>query len=173
MGKRTAAAIMLAAIAAPAAGIAMATPPQGLRSELLVRGGADELHIHDRSLGLHLDAEDPTDVAVVKATIDPGGYTGWHQHPDESIVIVKTGTLTMLEPSSRHASGAYDAGAAVRVGRRCSVQEFGPGTVFRHPDSVHNFANNTSAPVEFYVVYLAPAGAALLNDVPTAPRECS
>ena len=56
----------------------------------------------------------------------------------------------------------------------CSVRDFGPGSAFEHPKDVHTFENRTDAPVEFYVVYLVPAGAApLLNDVPIAPRECA
>ena len=49
-----------------------------------------------------------------------------------------------------------------------------PGTAFVHPEHEHEFVNNSGAAVEFWVVYLVPAGATpLLNDVATPPRECS
>jgi hypothetical protein len=42
-----------------------------------------------------------------------------------------------------------------------------------HPERVHNFVNRTSTPVEFYVVYLVPAGATpLLTDVPVPSSQC-
>ena len=44
----------------------------------------------------------------------------------------------------------------------------------RAPEHEHDFVNDSDVAVEFWVVYLVPAGAApLLNDVATPPRECS
>ena len=162
MRKRTATLIVLAAVAPGIAGVALATPPSGLSSQLLARGAGGELRIHDKSMGLKIDARQPTDAAVVRATLDPGGSTGWHGHPGPSIVVVKTGAITMYEGD--------------REGRRdehCSVSRFGAGTAFVHPEDAHTFVNETGAVTEFYVVYLGPAGAApLLNDVATAPTGC-
>jgi hypothetical protein len=175
MRKRTVTVIALAALAPILAGVALATPPSGLTSELLARGAAGEFRIHDESMGLKLRARSATDVALVRATLAPGGSTGWHGHPGPSIVVVKTGTVTMYEPSGRHDHGSDDDHAyGSRHGNRCSVQAFGPGQAFVHPEHVHNFVNHTSQPAEFYVVYLVPAGAApLLNDVATPPWQCS
>ena len=77
------------------AGAARATddpPPQPVSSTLIARGTASELHVRDHSICLTLTARQPTDVALVKATIIPGGQTGWHMHPGPSIVIVQAGT---------------------------------------------------------------------------------
>jgi quercetin dioxygenase-like cupin family protein len=157
MRKRTVTMIMTGALALPVAGIALATPPSGLTSELLARGAAGEFRIHDENVTMH--ARHPTDVAVVKATLQPGGTTGWHAHPGPSIVVVKSGAITMSEPG-RHG--------------RCDVRTFGPGSAFVHPKHVHDFVNKTTGVVEFYVVYMVPAGAApLLTDVPTAPAACA
>src|SRR3954467_534049 len=98
MRKRGATLIILAAVAPPTAGIALATPPSGLTSELLARGAAGTLRVHDDSTGLKLHARRPTDVALVRARLEPGGTTGWHGHPGPSLVVVKSGTLTMIEP---------------------------------------------------------------------------
>jgi hypothetical protein len=170
MRKRTAILIALGAIAAPAAvGVALATPPSGLTSELLARGAAGEFRIHDKSMRLRMDARKATDVALVKATLAPGGSTGWHGHPGPSIVVVKSGTVTMYEPAHDHETDEDDDNDRRRG---CAVQRFGPGQAFVHPASVHNFVNESSATVEFYVAYFVPAGAApLLRDEPVPP-EC-
>jgi hypothetical protein len=171
MRRRTASLIVLGALAVPAAGVALATPPSGLTSQLLARGGAGELRIHDHATGVHMHARRPIDVAVVQATLKPGGFTGWHRHPGHSIVVVKTGAVTMYEPGRRH---RHDHGEAAGRRGRCSAQTFSAGSAFVHPSGEHNFVNETSVDTEFYVVYLVPAGAApLLTDVPTPPSKCT
>ena len=159
----------LALIVALGAGAAFATPPFGLSSQLLARGTAADLHLYDKDLRLNLHAKEPTDVAIVKATLTapvpatetqpaiPGGSTGWHGHPGASLVVVTKGTLTMREPG----------------GKKCSAETFGPGQTFAHPEDVHNFVNTGTDAVEFYVVYFVPAGASpLLRDEPV-PAECA
>jgi hypothetical protein len=174
MTKRIAMLIVLAAVASLVAGVAFATTPSGLTSQLLARGAAGEFRIHDRSTGLKIDAKSPTDVALVRATLAPGGSTDWHGHPGPSIVVVNTGTLTMYEPThDDHGDDGDDDDTSGRRHGGCSVQTFGPGRAFVHPEHVHNFVNHTSAPVEFYVVYLVPAGATpLLTDVSVPPSQC-
>jgi hypothetical protein len=175
MRKRTAILIALAAVAAPVAvGGALATPPSGLTSELLARGAAGEFRIHDENMRLHMGARRPTDVAIVQATLAPGGSTGWHGHPGPSLVIVKSGTVTMYEPA-RHHKGDHDDDDDRDGDRRrgCAVQSFGPGQAFVHPPSVHNFVNTGQDTAEFYVEYFVPAGTTpLLRDEP-APPECA
>jgi hypothetical protein len=123
-------------------------------------------------MGLKMEARRDTDVAVVKATLAPGGSSGWHGHPGPSIVVVKTGALTMREPRYRE-HGHHD-GTDRGGWRRCSEQTFAAGTTFVHPEHEHEFVNETDVVAEFYVIYLVPAGAApLLNDVPIPPRACS
>jgi hypothetical protein len=171
MRKRTAILIALGAtVALAAVGVALATPPSGLTSELLARGAAGEFRIHQKSMHLRMDARKATDVALVKATLAPGGSTGWHGHPGPSIVVVKSGTLTMYEPAHDHKTDADDDDDR---SRECTVQSFGPGQAFVHPASVHNFVNESPGTAEFYVAYFVPAGAApLLRDEPVPP-ECA
>ena len=135
----------------------MATPPKGLIGTPLARGAAGEFRIRDHDMGLKLRAGKPTDLALVKATLDPGGYTGWHGHAGPSLVVVKTGTLTMYQPHSHW----------------CSVETFGPGKAFTHPTDVHNFVNLGTEVVEFYIVYFLPAGASPAPiDEPVVPAGC-
>jgi hypothetical protein len=175
MRKRTAALIVLGAITPGVAGVALATPPTpdgALKSELLARGAAGEFRIHDESMGLRMEARQKTDVAVVRATLEPGGSTGWHGHPGPSMVVVKTGALTMREATHRERGQQHGIGRGGR--RRCSEETFPAGSSFVHPEHEHEFVNKTDVVAEFYVIYLVPAGAApLLNDVPIPPRECS
>ena len=63
MKTRTAILLGLTAIAAPVAvGVALATPPSGLTSQLLARGAAGEFRIHEKSMGLRMDARTPGSV---------------------------------------------------------------------------------------------------------------
>ncbi len=159
MRKTAITATVVGGVAAIAATGAIATPPSGLKSQLLARGEAGRFNIHDKSMHFKLDAKRPTQVALVRATLDPHGSTGWHGHPGPSMVIVATGTLTMLE--------AGDDGG-------CSVHAFRAGSAFGHPEHVHNFVNRTDAVVEFYVAYFVPERTgALLNDVDPAPAGSS
>ena len=137
-------------------GAALATPSSGLTSQLLSRGAAGEIRIVDKSTDIDFKAKNPTDVAMVAATLATGGFTGWHAHPGPSVVIVKSGTLTMHEP--------HDG--------TCSAENVGPGQAFAHPADVHNFVNNGPSVVEFYVTYFVPAGAAPLLIDADAPAEC-
>jgi hypothetical protein len=164
MRSRALMAVGLAAVVAPVTvGAALATPPSGLTSEPLARGAAGAFRIHEERL--RVDAREATDVAIVRATLDEGGSTGWHGHPGPSMVIVKSGTVTMYEPVRHHDRGRGRHGG-------CAVRSFGPGQAFVHPSSVHNFVNSGPGKAEFLVVYFVPAGAApLLRDEP-APRNC-
>jgi hypothetical protein len=172
-GRRRIAAILtaLGAVASVAVGVAVATPPSGLTSQLLARGAAGEFGIHEKSMRLRLDARRATDVALVRATLDPGGSTGWHGHPGPSIVIVTSGTVTMYEPD--HGEGRHHDDDGHRKHRHgCDVESFGPGQAFVHPASVHNFVNSGQDTAEFYVGYFVPAGATPLLHDESAPRGC-
>jgi hypothetical protein len=139
-------------------GVAVATPPKDLVGTPLARGGADELRIRDNSHGFRLRAKNPTDIALVKATVGVGGYTGWHGHAGPSFVIVKTGTLAMYKPNRR--------------GAGCTVETFGPGSAFDHPSGPHNFVNAGTDTLEFYVAYFLPKGASPAPIDGPAPDGC-
>jgi quercetin dioxygenase-like cupin family protein len=148
--------LALAAASLIVIGAAVATPPKGLVGTPLARGGANELRIRDSSQGFKLRARNPTDIALVKATVDPGGYTGWHGHAGPSFVIVKTGTLAMYVPSRRG----------------CTVQTFGPGSAFDHPSGPHNFVNAGPELLEFYIAYFLPKGGSPAPIDAPAPAGC-
>jgi len=101
-----------------------------------------------------------SDMAMVRATLDPGGTTGWHAHPGPSVVILVAGTLRISEPKDRG----------------CRVTEVSAATgpkAFFHPQDVHRFDSTGETVAEFYITYFAPTGAPLLVDVPEVPPGCS
>jgi quercetin dioxygenase-like cupin family protein len=140
---------------------ALATPPSGLTSTLLARGSVSR---HDRIqllAGLTRQIKPASsDVAMVRATLAPGGTTGWHDHPGPSMVILATGTLTISEAK----------------GRGCRVTEVsaaGGQKAFFHPDDVHRFDNKGKTVAELYITYFAPTATPLLIDAPEAPPGCT
>jgi hypothetical protein len=146
-----------ALLTAFAVATAVATPPSGLVGTPIARGGAGVFSIHDKSQKLKLQAKEPLDVALVKATLTANGYTGWHGHAAPSIVVVKQGSLTAVEPR--------DGG--------CSVETYGAGKAFVHSEDAHNFVAGPEG-AEFYIVYLLPEAASPAPiDVTPAPAACS
>lgn len=149
--------VSLAVLAAVAAGAALATPSFGLVGTPLARGTAGAFSMHDKSQKLKLQAKEPIDVALVKATLGPNGYTGWHGHTAPSLLVVKTGPLTVEEAS----------------GDACIRTVYESGKTFVHSEDAHNFLAGSGG-AEFYIVYLLPEGASPAPiDVTPAPAACS
>ena len=101
---------LLAGLAAIAAygGIALATPPSGVTNPPWspVIGnfpdGIDATAKTDVNPGtansfwqIRISAKGATDVHVLENIIAPGGTFGWHSHPGPSLVVVKSGTLSV------------------------------------------------------------------------------
>jgi len=96
------------------------------------------------------------DIAVQRIVFQPGGQSGWHRHPGPVFIEVVSGTMTFYmsddptcTPMVRTAGQGY-----LDVGE--------------HP---HIARNESGAPAENIVVYLAPQGAALRIDAPD-PGNC-
>ena len=96
------------------------------------------------------------DIAVQRIVFQPGGQSGWHRHPGPVFIEVVSGTMTFYmsddptcAPMVRSAGQGY-----LDVGE--------------HP---HIARNESGAPAENIVVYLAPQGAALRIDAPD-PGNC-
>src|SRR5918994_856696 len=86
-------------------------------------GAGGEFRIKDE--GFRLRAKEPTDVVLVNAKLGPNGYTGWHGHVSQSLVVVKTGQITMYAPGKQE----------------CEASVHNAGTTFVHPEGAHNFVN--------------------------------
>jgi hypothetical protein len=94
---------------------------------------------------MHLSAKGATDVHIIENIIAPGGTFGWHSHPGPSLVIVKSGTLSVY-----HGPG-------------CIAEEFGPtsplgSTFVDQGHDLHVVRNNTNVVDDVYVVSFVPAG---------------
>src|SRR5947208_6632717 len=96
------------------------------------------------------------DIAVQRIVFQPGGQSGWHRHPGPVFIEVVSGTMTFYMSD--------DPTCAPMV--RTSGQ--GYLDVGEHP---HIARNESGAPAENIVVYLAPQGAALRIDAPD-PGNC-
>lgn len=95
-------------------------------------------------------------IVLVKFTVAPGGYFGWHQHGGPVWVTVMEGALTL-----------YDSDDASCTG---TVHE--PGSAFLDPgDHVHNARNESGQTVVVYATFMLPAGGLLRVDAPD-PMVC-
>ena len=160
MKKLIGGAALLAALAVPViVATALATPVIGVTSTLFAVGTFDEIHAKTLSpkWQARIDTKGVTDVHILENRIAPGGTFGWHSHPGPSIVVVKTGALTLYrgdDPTcTPHVvaagSGFIDDGGAVHVVR-----------------------NEGSVDTVVYVTSLVPHGAARRIDEP-GPGTCS
>ncbi|MEU8530296.1 cupin domain-containing protein [Streptomyces sp. NPDC048629] len=120
---------------------AIATPGSGVTGTILAKGTSDgDLRIKP--------AKGDTDVTVRTITIAPGGTTGWHHHPGQVIVVVRSGTLT-------------------RTLDDCSLEVTPAGKAFIEPAGHkhrHLGRNLGTEPLVLYVSYLLPKGAPLSVD---------
>ena len=143
---------------APTSGAPSAAP--AVAPQPLARGSLGEFRVRDRATGLRMTVDGPTDLALVKATLPPGGETGWHGHTGPSFVIVESGTMTYVQP--RHGG---------RGG--CTEETFAKGAAFPHSSGAHNFVNESEKDaVVFYVAYFVPEAAAPAPVATVRPRGC-
>jgi quercetin dioxygenase-like cupin family protein len=157
MRKHLMALLALSVLSVIAASVAWATMGSGLSATPLARGAGGEFRIKSENFRFKLKAKDATDVALVNAKLAVGGYTGWHGHGGPSLVVVKTGQITMYAPGKQE----------------CEASVHNAGTTFVHPEGAHNFVNTAAGETEFYIVYFVPAGASpAAIDVTPAPAGC-
>jgi hypothetical protein len=178
MKRKSAALLALVAVAvvsgAVFGGRALATPPGGVTnppwSPVIGRfaDGIDATAKTDINPGsatdfwqARLDAKGSTDVYILENVIAPGGTFGWHSHPGPSLVIVKSGTLSVY-----HAPD-------------CVPEDFGPGsalgsTFIDQGHDLHMVRNNSTTDVaDVYVVSFVPAGFGRRIDEPNLnPSVC-
>lgn len=79
---------------------ALATPSSGFSTEQLAKGVYDAMDLtadKDGKWDLKLRTKDASDVYVVRNTIGPGGYSGWHTHSGPSLITVTAGQITIYE----------------------------------------------------------------------------
>jgi quercetin dioxygenase-like cupin family protein len=77
-------------------GAALATPPSGATTTLLVRATLGKFEEHNQ--GIEVESKQRSaDLAIVRVVLEPGGSTGWHHHPGVGPAAVKSGTVTFYD----------------------------------------------------------------------------
>jgi hypothetical protein len=164
----------LAAVAAYG-GIALATPPQGVTNppwspvigrfqdgfDAKVKPDMGPPDARADNWKFQMSAKGATDVHVLENVIAPGGTFGWHSHPGPSLVIVKSGTLSVYH------------------GPDCMSEDVGQGsplgsTFVDQGHDLHMVRNNSpTVTADVYVVSFVPAGVGRRIDEPNPnPSSC-
>jgi quercetin dioxygenase-like cupin family protein len=162
--------------------LALATPALNFNSEILARSSFEQIaigiehHPHRGKRGsdwrfkdndddvdendrfrVRITAQEPSDVYVVRNTVPPGGYSGWHTHPGPSIVSVKSGTATVYEGDDPSCTPhTYPAGS---------------GFVDEGGGHVHMVSNEGTDTLEVVAFQIVPAGSTRRVDMPS-PGGC-
>jgi quercetin dioxygenase-like cupin family protein len=137
---------------------ALATPGSGVQSTLFAVGTfeAFEAKTETDTNAVELRTTGVTDVHILENRIAPGGTFGWHSHPGPSIVVVKSGALTLYRADDPACTS--------------QVVPAGSGFVDQGGD-VHVVRNEDSVDAVVYVTSLVPQGAERRIDEP-APGNC-
>jgi hypothetical protein len=144
--------------ASPSASVAaVASSAHGVTSTIFGVGQFHEINAqsvaYSSSWQAGINTKGESDVWLLENRIVPGGSFGWHSHPGPSLVVVKTGALTLYRADDPNCTP--------------QVVEAGFGFVDAGGD-VHIVRNEGSIETVVYVMSLAPRGAARKIDKPQA-----
>jgi quercetin dioxygenase-like cupin family protein len=153
---------------------ARATPAGGFTGMTLAKGTFTEFQVINRLAQDQLQllapgfpgntwsslekTEGPSDLYIQTNTWAPGGTTGWHKHPGQSLIVITSGHVTEY-----HAD--------------CTPKVYGPGTangptLVDTGNAAHLIRNEGSVEATGYAVQLVAKGAQRRIDEP-APKACS
>ena len=147
-------------------GVVLATAPTGVTSTLFAVGRFADIDARtltdiDPSVDTNfwqarINTKGLSDVYMLENQIAPGGSFGWHSHPGPSLVIVKTGALTLYKGDDP----------------TCTPQVIPAGSGFvDNGGDVHLVRNEGSVETDVFVVSLVPAGFQRRIDQPS-PGNC-
>ena len=148
--------------ASPSASVAaVATSANGVTSTVFAVGQFHPIDAqsvaYSSSWQALINTKGESDIWILENRIAPGGTFGWHSHPGPSLVVVKTGALTLYRADDPKCAG--------------QVVEAGSGFVDAGGD-IHVVRNEGSIETVVYVMSLVPRGAARKIDQPK-PANCS
>jgi quercetin dioxygenase-like cupin family protein len=140
-------------------GIALATAPSGVTTTTFAIGHLDDIHAKTLSSSwqARIDTKGASDVYVLENRIVPGGSFGWHSHPGPSLVVVKSGALTLYRGDDSTCTP--------------EVVQAGSGFVDDGGD-IHLVRNEGSVDTVVYVTSIVPRGATRRIDEPS-PGNCA
>ena len=150
-----------ASSALPSASVgAVATSANGVTSTVFAVGQFHPIDAqsvaYSSSWQALINTKGESDVWILENRIAPGGTFGWHSHPGPSLVIVKSGALTLYRGDDPDCTP--------------HVIQAGSGFVDDGGD-VHLVRNEGSIDAVVYVTSLVPRGAARRIDEPS-PGNC-
>jgi quercetin dioxygenase-like cupin family protein len=148
---------IVAVIGALAAGVALATPPNGETPTPLARGALiDSANVNTRVIGgrVKIATQGAIDAMMLQITLAPGGTGGWHSHAGPLITIVTEGTLTIIDA-------------------QCKRHDVQAGQAIISNGSTHEDKNLGSTPVTFNVTFLIPHSVARPPVDQRAPAGCT
>ncbi len=152
------------ALAVSVSGTALATPALSFVTEILSQTFFESIkvnaHADDDNAATHkvkIIARDPSDVFVVRNTVAPGGYSGWHTHPGPSVVSVQSGTATVYSGNDPSCAGV--------------THTAGTGFIDEGGGHVHMVRNQGSTPLVLVAFQIVPHGIARRQDAPN-PGFC-
>ena len=139
-------------------GTVLATPMRGVTSTLFAIGHFHEIDSKTLSPSwqARINTKGESDVWMLQNTIAPGGSFGWHSHPGPSIVLVKSGALTLYRADDPTCTP--------------EVVEAGSGFVDNGHDT-HLVRNEGTVEAVVYVTSIVPRGAQRRIDEPQ-PSNC-
>ena len=139
-------------------GNVFATPPSGVTSTVFAVGQFDEIDAMTLSSKwqVRIDTKGESDLYVLENRIAPRGTFGWHSHPGPSLVIVKTGALTLYRGDDPDCTP--------------KVVPAGSGFVDEGGD-VHLVRNEGDVDTVVYVTSFVPRGGVRRIDEPS-PGNC-
>ncbi len=137
-------------------GAALATPPSGATTTLLVRATLGKFE--EKNQGIEVESQRRSaDLAIVRVVLEPGGSTGWHHHPGVGLAAVSSGTATVYEAD-------------------CEKSDFKAGEgFFESHDRPGLVRNRGDRKAVFYVAFIIPTSTppeGLRIDDPQ-PRNCN
>jgi quercetin dioxygenase-like cupin family protein len=138
--------VVVAAVAAYG-GTVLATSARGITSTTFAIGQFHEIDAKTLSSSwqARINTKGESDVWMLENRIAPGGSFGWHSHPGPSIVVVKTGALTLYRADDPS----------------CSPVVIGAGSGFVDDGGdTHLVRNEGTVETVVYVMSLVPRGAA-------------
>jgi quercetin dioxygenase-like cupin family protein len=137
--------IVVAALAAYG-GTVLATPANGVTSTIFAVGHFDDIKAKTLSSSwqARIDTKGQSDLWVLENRIAPGGSFGWHSHPGPSLIVVKSGALTLYRADDP----------------TCTPEVIAAGSGFvDNGGDVHLVRNEGAVETVVYVTSIVPRGA--------------
>jgi quercetin dioxygenase-like cupin family protein len=126
------------------AAVALATPPAGVVSNVMLAQGATASALKEHvSVGntwmVKLEDTGQSEFYFQDLVIGPGGRSGWHSHPGVLLITVKEGSVDW-----------YD--------KDCAKHSHGAGQSFTESAEVHNVLNPGSGNAHLLIAYIVKQG---------------